>query len=432
MKNSKLKPVVWIISRAFPPVKAIGSDRAVKLVRSFIDANYRVIVFTIKCNDSDLSNGFENDESIQVKRIKMFFSNEFNGEARRSKFKLVYKFVFYFLNRLFGDSGWTWFFQLKRSLQNEFYNGEPHFIFASGSPFISFLAVRNFAVKNKLPYILDYRDLWSRNPHFIGLPLITHFLSRTIERFVNKDAYFLTTVSSGCASILAKDNLVKVLYNIPDKQYIKRVESLIKNNFLIDDKVLNLFFGGTLYPNERDLEPVAKAISLIPIHLQQNIVLHYCGSSSEVAKAAFKKYDLSNNLVDHGMLTKDDVFALMKLSDVTISVVHNSGSASSSSVLGIMTTKIFDYLIVNKHILNIAPVNSELSLWLNQNKFNNIKNIVGEDVEGIKTYFLNILQKEKRILNVQEKNLKVEIPIWENQFSKNVFPLLFNLTEKEK
>lgn len=427
------KPVVWFIARAFPPVSAIGADRATKWVRSLLE-NYDVVVFTIDGDERQDTQAAEIAKGVSladVRRVPMFFSDEFHGREKKSSFQFARKIVYVALTAFFIDSGWTWVMPLRSSMRAAVAAMSPDLIVATGSPFLSFWVVSAIARKHAIPYILDYRDLWSENPQLsLHVPILSRIVARGVEIIVNKYAALLTSVSKGCKAVLSKDGETRVLYNLPDQLYVDAVQAVPSASPGYFAGCLTLFYGGALYI-DTDLTAIARALSKLPSHRSEKIRFHYCGSSSKIALENFLEFGVQHLLVDHGALTKERAQSLMKRSNVCVSVVHNSSFSTDPAITGLMTTKIFDYLIAGKPVLNIAPKGSELVEWCAENGINNVTTFSSDETDAIATHLAERIEAHG---DANELDLasqpQFECPLWEQQFEATIGTSIRQFVEK--
>jgi len=419
---NKNKKTVVIIARAFPPVKAIATERIMKLARSFVQENWQVILVTI--DDKDIKQEFYDNS-------RMNFINELNIEVIRTDYRLkelyhIYnskKNFMWFLKKVFArlvfaiglDDSIGWLSGLKKILDKIVKEKNVDLIISSGSPFISFSVPYKIYKEHQIPYVLDFRDLWYFQPHGKRNVLQQYIIKKLENRFMS-NAKLITTVSKGCKSKLAENTstnkIIKVLYNIPDKNYINEVLDLKQEaevqNINIDKTYLNLVYTGTLYEG-RDLSSIAHAIQLLDKDIQNEIKVHYFGSKGKVAKRNFEQYKLENLLIDHGNVSKKIAISALFQADILLSIIHNSPRSINESVQGIITTKIFDYLIVNKATINIAPIDSEVRELLETIGKHNVFSYTGTEIEKISNKI-----KELYFNNSYNENIKIYLD-WHNE-----------------
>lgn len=426
MTNCKKMPErcqasIWFVSRAYPPINAVGVERALKFVRSFQFRGFAVRVFTIADDGDDRHRviTYSNSSKTEsVTRVDYFRCGQSSKKTLIDYIKPILIPLCWLLDYLLSDSGWTWSLQLRKELYKSANNfGLPDIIIASGSPFFSFLVVSKFANKNKIPYILDYRDLWSNNPHSTSfLKKCFNILPRIIENYVNASAYSIVTVSRHCAEAIPSKKDIDVIYNYPDQTYVKHIKSISEDSQLKEkDDIFKIVYTGTLYQG-RDLELIAKALQSLPDAYRRRIKFHYCGNSGVLAERSFRRNHVKDLFVCHGKLPKKDALQVVHNADLCVSLIHNEKISPNSGVRGIMSTKIFDYLILDKQVLNISPKDNELTFWLDKYKFRNVFTISGQDVAGIATFLmLRINMRDVDYASISTFSYPSEL-CWEDSF----------------
>ena len=125
----------------------------------------KVNLYTIGINDiptKKFDNKFysivNNIENVNVIRIPI---NKFGYEDPNNS-NLYKKVCSSLITRLICSNGFFWFKNLKKILLKNIKSKS--LIFISGSPFINFYLGYKFNKDLNCPYILDYRDLWTKNP----------------------------------------------------------------------------------------------------------------------------------------------------------------------------------------------------------------------------------------------------------------------------
>lgn len=394
---------IVIIARAFPPVKAIATERISKLARSFSKNNWHVIILTI--DDKGIKK-----EYFDSKR--MDFITNYNIEIIRTYYKLkglypiykepngVMKFVNKFYRSIIAhiglDDSIGWLPGLLATLKRLVHERNIDLILASGSPFLSFYAPYKICKDRCIPYILDFRDLWYSQPHR-NKNILQRFIAKKLEKLFMDNAALITTVSEGCKNKLSENtssNKINVLYNLPDQYYVNEILNLRNGaadlDLGIDNLYFNFVFTGTLYKG-RDLSSIAHAIHNLERHLQENVRVHYFGNVGNVAKQNFKQYDIDDLLVDHGSVSKTMALSSLFQADAFISIIHNSSISIDDSVKGIITAKIFDYIILNKPTINIAPLDSETRVLIAKLNAAKVYSYAGEEVNCITSKMIELI-----------------------------------------
>jgi hypothetical protein len=241
---------------------------------------------------------------------------------------------------------------------------------ATGAPFITFGTAVRFGASRNAAVLLDYRDLWTSNPHAPYPTVARSLVNRWLERPVNQAASLITTVSEGCRAALVAESgktPVRVLYNTPDGEYLDFYRQVVadwqhRQVTAGDHGRTNtrVVFTGQVYGN-CTFGPFLKAIALLPTDTVDRIEIHYYGDASTIARTEFQQFGLSRILVDHGKVSKTDSLLAMLGADLLLSLIHTDRVSSDPAITGHMSTKIYDYFLSGVPILNIGPVNAEIN-----------------------------------------------------------------------
>ena len=360
-----------LVTQFFPPLNMIGSQRAVRIARVLLEAFDRVYVLTLPTGDlpaglidRDFGRDVTSNARLHILEVRPWLPGYGNVATPR----LVHRMLGASLMRMLCSTGADWVPPVASYLrQIGIKEQDIKVIIASGSPYVPFLPVVRFAEKAQVPCILDYRDLWSQNPR-APYPLLARLAVRhTLERYVNSHSTVITTVSDGCRkSILAvrPQLTVKSLLNTPDADYRRWFNEQPTRAFEPD--CLNIVLTGTVY-RECTCRLLIRVLRGLDDGVRAKIRLHYFGPSSDLVRGEFSDVELSENLRDHGMVPKHEAASAVKGADLLLSLVFDSSRGKQdSAVLGIMTTKVFDYFLSGKPIFNVSPANADVCEFARQ------------------------------------------------------------------
>ncbi len=382
---------IWLVAFKFPPINTIGAERPKKFLRYFNRSDRNTItVFSVAGPGEEFGDTFE---GVKIRRSAVRFPEyhfRHSGDiGRPSRAQLLIPRV---LTTILDDSGWTWMRDLSRDLEHAVAENErPDVVIATGRPFLTFLTVSRFCRRHKIPFVLDYRDAWSDNPH----PRYDNWARRTflrwLEGHVNRQANLVLTVSNLTAAAINSDKQPHVIYNLPDKGYIREIKGYTKTIQPTPRSRLSLVFTGTLYPG-RDLDPICAAIAQLEDKHRELIEVHYCGHSSDRANNSFRKNGIDHCLISHGSISKGDAVRLVAASDIALSVVCSDEGSATAALRGVITTKVFDYLILGKEVMNIVPKNFEFNDFSKRIGLSGLKNFEPSDTNGMTSYIRERLQ----------------------------------------
>lgn len=209
------------------------------------------------------------------------------------------------------------------------------------------LAVKRQRPKSK--WIVDWRDLWTDNHIYPGLPLLRSY-EKLLEKQFHRTADLITTVSEPLARVLrAKTKTrVEVIFNGFDPEdYI----TLSKEPFFGKDGPLRLVYTGTIYIGKRDPSPLFHAIrnlknsqGLTPDKLK----VVFVGNTADVRRLAAES-GVQEFCEEFGLLPRTEALRAQRDADVLLFLEFEA-----PGVDGVLTGKIFEYLFAQKFILGVG------------------------------------------------------------------------------
>lgn len=251
-------------------------------------------------------------------------------------------------------------------------------VLASGNPFSVFGLTREIARCWNLPYVLDYRDLWTTNPHSkhrYGRRL------RNLERLLLEDAAAVTTVSPSLAEVLGSQyqgrHRPQVVMNGYDPEELRSVEPYPFGHFAI-------VYTGTFYPPMATIEPFFEALKRLDCQVPASSGsaawrFHYCGRDSDYVHSAALAAGLPERVVIHGQVDRSTALRLTRGAAVSL-VITSVEHKATTAVRGIVTGKIFETVGLGTDLLLIAPPGSDAETLL---RSGGGRRFSGRDAEGI-------------------------------------------------
>lgn len=230
------------------------------------------------------------------------------------------------------DKGITW----KNSLKKYFSNSETKFdydiVVVTGGPFMHF-GIGGFLKKRfGCKIILDFRDPFAINPLFKNQNFFKVSLKKFFEnKFISK-ADKIITVNKYCVELLAKNKgtKIEVIENGFDEKILSKIPSDASFN---KDNQLIIGYAGKL-SHGRNIAPL-----LSYIEKNDNLRFYYIGDDSEIVEN-FK------NTKTFGTRSYEEALDILAKCDTGL--VLTGGNPFES------TTKIFDYIGLNKGILVVS------------------------------------------------------------------------------
>jgi glycosyltransferase involved in cell wall biosynthesis len=359
------KKKLLFLAYFFPPVNAIGAVRGYSVAKWLTRLGWEVTVVTPTVDvwrNSDDGPGVESRlrrEGIRYVRTNHHWRILSPGHVASSD-SWISTFAGRVSRRLARLSGLEmevgWIKEAERAcaaLEGE----DVDLILATGAPFGSFELASRLASRLDRPFVLDYRDLWSANPHASvgGKNVVTR------ERILLERCAAATVVSPGVAESLAgrypQGEKLHVITNGFDPEELATVKPQAYDHFAI-------VYAGAFYPPKRVITPVMTALSrLVSLYprLRNSWAFHYYGWHSEHVRVAAAAHGLGDRVFIHGLKPRAQVLSALKGAGVSvvISSVEESGSVRDR---GIVTGKVFDAVGLGTPMLVVAPTGSDLEV----------------------------------------------------------------------
>lgn len=233
---------------------------------------------------------------------------------------------------------------------------KPQIILATAPHFTNLLIGSRLAKATGLPWIADYRDLWTGDVLRAWVPKWRQFLELALERRVLASASAVITVSEPKSDVvrgrLRQDAYCKVitLTNGYDPEEFDPVTPEVG-----PDDVFRIVYAGRLFKNRRGYEFVEGIGMLLREHPEYRGRLraeYYGGVTPEIASRMSElidRYDLGDVVRFFPDVRYERSKALQKGADSLLLIV-DSGETTS----GVVPGKLFEYIAADRPILCIA------------------------------------------------------------------------------
>jgi hypothetical protein len=392
-----------LVAYAFPPLNVIGAHRALRMARVLLERYRRVYVVGLEPQGLDPAqldfhygrDVLDNPRLIFLGAKPMLSSVEFSTRKSLPQRLLAALFC-----RLLCGTGVDWIYPLKRMMNQIPKDERISLVLATGHPFITFPAVVRWAADRLVPVVLDYRDLWTRNPRAPHPRIAKYWIRTLVERRANGAAAMLTTVSNGCKEILqldASDTPVRVLLNSPDPFYVSYYENIARSFYLRRQveygRPLRIVLTGQVYPACTFI-PLLQVLVELPRERLRRIEVHYYGGCSALARKEFQQFGLTDGLVDHGIVPKESAIEAILDADLLLSLIHTDAVAGDPAVTGLMTTKVYDYFLSGKPILNIGPVDADINAFAEAIGYTSFHSFSANDSVALRAFMERFLSDE--------------------------------------
>lgn len=202
--------------------------------------------------------------------------------------------------------------------------------------------------KTKL-WVMDWRDLWTGNHMYPGLPIIRWWEQR-MERQFHSQADMVTTVSEPLAAQLITNvgNKVHVIYNGFDPEDYTALSGCPA---FPDDGLFRIVYTGSIYSGKQDPTPLFTAIK--NLHDSKKVTPNqlkvvFVGVNSDVTDLA-KRSHVDEYVAFQGLVPRERALRMQRDCDALLFLEYQA-----PGVDGILTGKLFEYLFVQPPILAIG------------------------------------------------------------------------------
>ena len=346
----------------------------------------------------------------------------------QTKFLQKIEYILKFLLNLFYDYKGNFFYQkMKKNTKNQKFD----LVFCSCSFDSSPLtAAAKIAKKLKIPFFADLRDIFeqapdneyvvtNKPPTFIGKYIVNLHKKINIKRRNNalKKARQITSVSLWHVDFLKQINPnTHLIYNGFD-------EKLFDENINRTDKFIISFFGCIYNENLRNPKILFAAIENLynkKMILSQNFVVKWFfdEKSKKIIEKKAQNFGISDFMNYNDFLPQKNLSKEMSKSSILLSFCNSD----KNRIFGMMTTKFFEYIGVNRPILCTPNNNDELAETINAIGCG----LVSSDVEEVENFILkkyaewqqNGFTKGAVLAEIREKfSRKIGAEILENLFN---------------
>lgn len=344
---------IALLAYYFPPDQSVGSIRPENWAK-WLGEEYDVTVVSPRLGDY---RGYEDKiyyrvvrpQSILISCLELLNSLrkknrkrvQVSTSARKPKAKNKSTGAFIYRLPCLHD---LWFFSSYRSLIKI----NPDVVIATHGPYINLVTGFLYVLFHKKTILwVDYRDLWTMNHAATGLPVV-RVLEKLLEKKVLSAAQIVTSVSCNLCKEIANnfEKHAQLVYNAP-------VSSFVPDNRPVARSVVTICYAGTIYPVWRDPTGLFMRI--------RNMV-NSNELSAERLQIIFASRNAGNffTLVDEfgvrqfidyrGAVSREDSLAMQQEADILLLLESNAPEAR-----GVLTGKVFEYLMTDKPILLVGP-----------------------------------------------------------------------------
>lgn len=420
-----------IITYYWPPAGGSGVQRWLKFVKYFRDFGIEPIVYTVENpNYPILDESLQNDvpENVEVLKLPIWEPNNvlsFFGKKKTESAGFLNpnpSFLGKMLqnvraNYFIPDARMFWIKPSVNYLKKYLSENKIDVVITTGPPHSLHLIGLKLKQHLNIKWIADFRDPWTEIDYFHQLPLS--------EKAIKKHHYLEQEVLKNADAVLVVGKTMKenyVDFNPNTFTITNGFDGEIADSKEVLDAKFTLTHIGLMNAdrNAKMLWEVLAEICEERESFKQDFQLKLIGKLDPSVLNDISKYKLESNVEIINYLSHKEVIQFQKKAQVLLLVVNDVPSAK-----GIITGKIFEYLMAKRPILAIAPTRGDLAEILNST--NAGVTIDFEDREQLKTNIVNLYsQFKKGELEVDSKNIE---QFHRKQLTKKVAEIINRITE---
>lgn len=344
---------ILLVSFLFPPYNAIGAVRVGKFAKFLVANGDEVRVLAAEDANLPTQLPLEVPQElvtytpwINMNRIPLALIGRFEdqvrrGEARRGRIvEGVGKAFRATVNFPDGQIGWLpYAIRAGMKIIGEW---QPDLIFASGMPFTSFIVAAHLSRKSRIPWVAEYRDLWT-DSHYYDQPWWRKGFEARLERRTVSSAEGLVTVSAPLAESLSRfEKPTSVILNGFDAADFP----IQRPDDVDDDDVLRIVYTGLIYQGQRDPTPLFKAMALLDPGYRRRVRVHFYGRMLPEVMVLARRFGIEDMVRCFDPVPYMESLKLQRGADVLLLLLWNDPREH-----GVFTGKLFEYLGARRPIL---------------------------------------------------------------------------------
>jgi len=420
-----------IITYYWPPAGGSGVQRWLKFVKYFREFGIEPVVYTVENpNYPIVDASLKNDIPINMEVLKQPIWEPNNVLSFLGKNKtesagflnpnptLFGKIIQYIrANYFIPDARKFWVKPSVKYLKKYLDKNKIDVVITTGPPHSMHLIGLKLKQQLNIKWIADFRDPWTEIDYFHQLPLS--------EKAIKKHHFLEEEVLKQADSVLVVGNTMKRKYDMFNANVVAITNGfdgeIVNSNIELDSKFKMTHIG--LMNADRNSKMLWKVLSEICSEnndFRKDFQLKLIGKLDASVLDEISKHHLSENIEIINYLPHNKVVEFQKKSQILLLVVNNVPSAK-----GIITGKIFEYLMAKRPILAIAPSNGDLAEIIQQT---NSGFVVDFDKRVLlKKTILDLYSKFKsNNLAVDSKNIE---QFHRKQLTKKVAEIINQITE---
>ena len=375
---------ILLVSFFFPPFNSVGAVRPSKLAKHLLRLGHDVEVLTARHQP------FPEGLLLEIPPERTHYTSWLNVNAPVdavlgrsntdgrgydaaasnrpwiSKLGAVYRTVLHFPDAQIG-----WYWAAMRTGARILSRRPFDLIYASAPPFTGLLVASKLGQRFSLPWVAEFRDLWTDN-HGYRFPAWRRGIERRLEARTLASAAGAVTVSEGLSERLSLSfsKPIVVNYNGFDPDDLPKVAA---QDSPVQGLPLLVVYTGSVYAEHYELETFWQALRMLN-PAQGEIALRFCGRNLSAAQAGARRAGVEHLTEFVGTVPRDRALALQRAADVLLFFPW-----AGPGEAGVYTAKLFEYIGARRPILGVGSSAGDAARLMTQYR----AGLVSQDVVRI-------------------------------------------------
>jgi hypothetical protein len=352
---------VLIISYYFPPDPAIGGLRIKGLAENLHEYGWNPIILTkkIPVNPCVIYNivttpysehdriGYLKEKIGMDKRVGVMTQLGINSNWDKKTLKeMILNLIPEIL--AYPDSQKGWHKCAYKECENVLKNEKIDAIISSAMPITCHLVANDLKMKYNIPWIADFRDLWTQNPYRTPYSPIRNYFEKRLEIKTFEKADSLTTVSKHLAESLRLLHGKIPVYSILNGFDIKEANTC---DISLTDK-FTITYTGSFYEGKRDPGKFFQGLQELiseKVFDSDNVEVRFYGPQDIWLQKKIESYHLEEIVNCYGIVPREVSLEKQRDSQLLLLLLWDHPDE-----IGVYTGKLFEYLAAKRPILAIG------------------------------------------------------------------------------
>lgn len=365
---------ILVISSYFGPETSVGVLRINAFVKYWSQCGHKVHVVTMPYS-GELPKGLKDNANVIVHQVAPFFiggrqSGGVQGYSKGAKGRVRKLINFqYWLKRKFLsnylDPRLLWWprvcqFVCKALLREVKFD----FMISTVPSYTAHSAASAIKLFNRdISWVADYRDLWSGNPIFPGCAPVRAF-ERWHERLVLRKANLIVSINEPLISELKELHGNRKYLVVPNGFDDREVD--VFRSIEVEGKAggVSIVYAGSILPGLQDPTPLFQALKELALEgkiSSGDVSVKFYGDYSALENFPLASDPVVQDYIDLcGKVPRQEILRVQKNADFLLFLGSKPVVSSVGSTTGVVSGKIFEYLISGTEVMAIGVTDDML------------------------------------------------------------------------